>query len=148
MLRRSVTLGSRSDLKTKVQSGQLTAVSGETQEKRAALSQIRGLARRTCCAVGRGYARSSQQRMQHSIMAHLIASTRMQEYIGAAAAECGSKVIYFMIAHWDSNAATVCMIRCSVQQGCASCVRVYLPLYSLGVRAEFRGCREAKVRES
>ena len=52
-------------------------------------------------------------------MAYLIASTRMQEDIGRA--KCGSRVIYFMIAHWDSNAATVCMIRCSIQQGCASC---------------------------
>jgi len=66
MLRRSVTLGSRSGLKTKVQSGQLTAISGETQEKRAALSQIRGLARRTCCAVGRGYSfKPAENATQH-----------------------------------------------------------------------------------
>jgi hypothetical protein len=74
----------------------------------AALSQIRSFARRMCCAVGQGYA-PFNARLHHGT---LIASTRMQKRSGP------SKMIYSVIAHWDSNGMHDTMF--FVQQGCAS----------------------------
>lgn len=74
-------------------------------------------------------------------MARSIASTRMQKYIGPSG--CGSREIYFLITHWDSNG-----IHDTIFSPAGLCELRVDHCTKSGIRPEFRGCREAKNRKS